>query len=68
VSGFGKLWCDTPDVNQALGNATEAEQGTGDSPHFGIVQVFQGGLMLYSPLDMLVWVLYDEGGWQRLSP
>jgi hypothetical protein len=68
VSGFGKLWCDTPYVNQAMGNAREAERGTGDSSRYGIVQLFQGGLMLYSPLDMLVWVLYDEGGWQHLAP
>jgi hypothetical protein len=51
-----------------MGNASEAERGTGDSAYHGIVQLFQGGLMLYSPLEMLVWVLYDGDGWQRLSP
>ena len=63
--GFGKLWCDHPDIAQAIGGAREPEKGTGDSANYGVVQSFQGGVMLYSPLDREVWVLLNGGAWQR---
>ncbi len=65
VSGFGKLWCDHPAIAQAIGAARENEQGTGDSANYGVIQLFQGGVMLYSPLDRQVWVLLNGGMWQR---
>jgi hypothetical protein len=65
VRGFGKLWCDHPEIATAIGAARDEERGTGDSANYGVVQVFQGGTMLYSPLDRLVWVLFDGGRWQR---
>jgi hypothetical protein len=65
VSGFGKLWCNNPQIAQTIGAARESERGTGESENYGVVQYFQNGVMLYSPLDHEVWVLFDSGGWQR---
>ncbi|MGQ9501264.1 MAG: Ig-like domain-containing protein [Anaerolineae bacterium] len=64
-SGFGKLWCDHPEIAQTIGIPREPERGTGESSDYGIVQFFQGGTMLYSPLDREVWVLVSGGTWQR---
>jgi hypothetical protein len=64
-SGFGKLWCEHPEIAQAVGNARTPEEGTGESSNYGVVQLFQGGIMLYSPLDGEVWVLFTGGTWQR---
>ncbi len=64
-SGFGKLWCDHPEIAQTIGVPREPERGTGESSDYGIVQFFQGGTMLYSPLDREVWVLVNGGTWQR---
>jgi hypothetical protein len=67
VRGFGQLWCDRTEIAQAIGAARGDEQGTGESTQYGVVQFFQGGVMLYSPLDREVWVLFDAGNWQRHS-
>jgi hypothetical protein len=64
-SGFGKVWCDHPDIAQAIGRPSEPERGTGQSTDYGVVQMFQAGTMLYSPLDREVWVLINGGAWQR---
>lgn len=65
VAGFGRLWCDQPEIAEAIGTAREPERGTGESTNYGVVQFFQGGVMLYSPLDHEVWVLLDGGTWQK---
>jgi hypothetical protein len=65
IRGFGKLWCDTPGISQAIGSTQEEERGTGDSTNYGVVQFFQNGVMLYSPLDREVFVLFNGGAWQR---
>jgi hypothetical protein len=65
VRGFGKLWCDHPEIAGAIGAARGSEQGTGDTTNYGVMQPFQGGVMLYSPLDREVWILFDGGNWQR---
>ncbi len=65
IRGFGKLWCDHPEIAQAIGAAREPEDGTGKSTNYGVVQFFQGGVMLYSPLEREVWVLFNGGVWQR---
>jgi hypothetical protein len=67
VRGFGKLWCDHPEIAQAVGTARGSEQGTGNTTSYGVVQNFQGGVMLYSPLDREVWALINGGAWQRYS-
>jgi hypothetical protein len=67
VRGFGKVWCDHPDIAKAIGDAREGERGTGETASYGVVQVFQGGIMLFSPLDREVWVLFTGGAWQRYT-
>jgi hypothetical protein len=67
IRGFGKLWCDNPEIAEAIGAARGSEQGTGDTNSYGVVQFFQGGVMLYSPLDREVWVLFNGGTWQRYA-
>lgn len=64
-SGFGRLWCDHPEIAQTIGAAREPERGTGESTDYGVVQTFQGGTILYSPLDREVWVLANGGAWLR---
>lgn len=65
IRGFGKVWCEHPEMAKRIGAARESEQGTGDTTNYGVVQFFQGGVMLYSPLDRDVWVLFEGGTWQR---
>lgn len=63
--GFGRLWCTHPEVAQIIGNARTPEAGTGDSEYKTVIQLFQGGLMFYSPLDGEIYVLFNSGMWQR---
>lgn len=67
IRGFGKLWCDNPEIAESIGAARGPEQGTGNTTSYGVVQFFQGGVMLYSSLDREVWVLFNGGTWQRHS-
>lgn len=67
IRGFGRLWCDHPEIAEVIGAARGSEEGTGNTSTFGGVQLFQGGVMLYSPLDREVWVLFNQNGWQRYS-
>jgi hypothetical protein len=59
--GFGKVWCEHPEVRDMVGQAREEERGNNSSS----VQFFQGGVMLYSPLDQRILVLFNQGGWQN---
>lgn len=67
VRGFGQLWCDRPELQVRLGNPRESEAGSGGTPPYAHVQFFQGGLMFYNPLNSEVYVLYDQGDWQRFG-
>ena len=62
VRGFGRVWREEEGVREGLGWATAGEQGG-----TGLLQAFQGGLMLLDPQGR-AYVLYaesDEGGrWQ----
>ena len=64
-AGFGALWCEHTQIADAIGAARDPEQGTGDSTNYGLLQQFQGGTLLYSPIDREVWVLFKGEGWQR---
>jgi hypothetical protein len=65
--GFGKLWCERPELQVRLGNPREGEGGSGGSPPYAHVQFYQGGVMLYNPLNAEVFVLFDQGDWQRFG-
>ena len=65
VRGFGKVWCDHPELQLRLGKPSEAERGSGGSPPYANAQFFQGGAMLYIPHTAEVFVLFEQGDWQR---
>ena len=65
--GFGQLWCERPELRTRLGNPRDREAGSGGSPPFGHVQFYQGGVMLYNPINGEVFVLFDQGDWQRFG-
>ena len=67
LRGFGWLWCQHPELQSRLGNPVESEAGSGGNPPFGRVQFFQGGVMLYIPKNAQVYVLFDQGDWQRFN-
>jgi hypothetical protein len=67
VRGFGWLWCQRPELQTRLGNPVESEAGSGGTPPFGRVLTFQGGVMLHNPLNAEVYVLFDQGDWQRFG-
>lgn len=58
VRRFGKLWRQLPEVRQALGWATAAEE-----PLPGAFQQFDGGRMIWTG-DQVVYILYPDGRWQ----
>jgi hypothetical protein len=67
VRGFGWLWCKRPELQARLGNPREREAGSGSNPPYGHVQFYQGGVMLYDPINGEVFVLFDQGDWQRFG-
>ncbi|MBN1217722.1 MAG: hypothetical protein JXM69_02245 [Anaerolineae bacterium] len=67
VRGFGKVWCERPELQFRLGNPREQEVGSGGNPPYAHVQFFQGGVMIVNPLNNDVFVLFDQGDWQRFG-
>jgi hypothetical protein len=67
VRGFGWLWCQRSELRRRLGNPIEVEAGSGGNPPFSQVQFFQGGVMLYNPRNGELYVLFDQGDWQRFK-
>jgi hypothetical protein len=64
VRGFGRVWREEldggPAGSAALGWAIVPEQGFA-----GLWQSFERGLMLWNPVDEKLYVLLDDGSWQR---
>ena len=52
VRGFGTVWQQNPDVQQALGFATAPERG-----YSALVQRFARGFLLDDPADTLIFAL-----------
>jgi hypothetical protein len=65
--GFGWLWCQRPELRTRLGYPRESEAVSGGAPPYGHVQFFQGGVMLYNPKNGELFVLFDQGDWQRFN-
>ena len=64
LRGFGRVWCDHPEVRQGLGDATAAEIGDAG----GQAQDFVNGLLLAGP-DGSTFVLVGETAtWRRVWP
>ncbi len=67
VRGFGQLWCERNELQQRLGLPWEYETGSAGNPPFSRVQFFQGGVMVYNPINAEVFVLFDQGDWLRFG-
>ena len=67
LRGFGKLWCEQPELQRRLGQPREREAGSGGNAPFAHVQFYQGGTMVYNPLNSEVFVLFDQGDWMRFG-
>ncbi len=59
--GFGKVWCEQAGVRNGLGAPTEPEDGFN-----GGFQNFEGGIMLWTARLHYVYVLFDDGTWDRI--
>jgi hypothetical protein len=66
--GFSWLWCQEElEVKTRLGNPVEPRAGNNDEPPYSHVQSFDGGVMLYNPIEAWVYVLFKGNGWQRFE-
>ncbi len=67
IRGFGKVWCEWPELQARLGYPQEPEAGSGGRAPYAHVQFFQGGVFIYTPLNKEVYVLFAQGDWQRFD-
>jgi hypothetical protein len=63
VRGFGRVWCDNPAVQQALGAVTAAEIGDNAS----VVQEFEVGMVLTAPFGDLFVFNEVDGAWRQID-
>ncbi len=61
--GFGKVWCENSNLRADIGQAVEVETGSPPCE----AQDFQGGTIVYIPLDATYWVFINEEGWYRFD-
>ncbi len=57
--GFGRMWCNIPEIRSGLGNALDAERG-----YQGVMQSFDNGFMLRSD-NGAIYVFYSDGSWEQ---
>lgn len=55
--GFGKMWCEIPEIRNGLGNAVDVERG-----YNGNMQTFDNGFMLFNDLGN-TFVFFNDGTW-----
>ncbi len=67
VRGFGKVWCQHPELQTRLGLPSEPESGSGGRAPYAHVQLFQGGSMIYNPANNQVYVVFAQGDWLRFD-
>lgn len=63
VRGFGKVWCDHPEVREGLGAVTAGEIGDNRSA----VQDFDNGTILVAPFGGIFIFEGETGSWQLLE-
>ena len=63
IRGFGRVWCDQPEVRQALGGATAAEIGDSASA----VQDFVNGTILVAPFGRPFVFVGEDGVWRQVD-
>jgi hypothetical protein len=64
IRGFGKVWCDNPDVRLDVGEATEPEQVPGFQAGF---QDFEEGTLLWTRRLHFIYAVFEDGTWQRFD-
>lgn len=64
IRGFGRVWCDHPDVRETLGAVTAGEIGDAGSA----VQDFVNGTILVAPFGGVFVLVGEDGRWYRLEP
>lgn len=62
VRGFGKVWCENVGVRDGLGQPLVAERGASAG-----WQDFEGGSILWIDRVGYIYVLFDDGDWQRFE-
>ena len=63
VRGFGRLWCNNPEVREALGNVTAEEIGDSASA----VQDFGNGTILIAPFGGVFVFVNEDATWRRVD-
>lgn len=63
IRGFGRVWCDHPDVREVLGAATAAEIGDSASA----VQDFVNGTILIAPFGAAFVFVGEDGVWRLVE-
>lgn len=63
IRGFGRVWCDYPDVGEELGAMTAAEIGDSGS----VAQDFVNGTILVAPFGGLFVLVGEAGVWRRVD-
>lgn len=63
IRGFGRVWCDHPEVREALGNATAEEIGDSASA----VQDFGNGVILVAPFGGVFVFVNEDSTWRRVN-
>lgn len=57
--GFGKAWCEIPEIRQKLGNAVDEERG-----YEGTLQIFERGFILRNEFGA-TYIFFADGTWVR---
>lgn len=63
IRGFGRVWCDHPDVRETLGAATAAEVGDSASA----VQDFGNGVILTAPFGGIFIFVGEDSTWRTFD-
>lgn len=63
IRGFGRVWCDHPDVREALGAPTAEEIGDSASA----VQDFGNGTILVAPFGGVFVFVNEDSTWRRID-
>ena len=61
MMGFGKLWCYNAAVNNELGAPISEEFAKNDAT----VELFSNAVVFAVPIDNQVWLLMEDGRWER---
>lgn len=63
LRGFGRVWCDHPEVSARLGAVTASEIGDNASA----VQEFVNGMIMVAPFGARFVLVGEDGTWRRVD-